>query len=60
VYGPRRIRVLTTRAEILKDRGDADAARAALRDAVEFAESLPPGQRSEDTIASLKKKLAEL
>jgi len=57
VYGPRRIRVLTTLADIQKGCGDAPAAKTTLQDAIAFAESLPAGQRSEETIASLKKKL---
>jgi Tetratricopeptide repeat len=60
VYGPRRIRVLLNRADIQKASGDTAAAKATLEEAVAFAESLPPGQRSEETIASLKKKLEAL
>ncbi len=57
-YGPRKIGILTARAEIYAGKGDAAAARKTLEDAVAYAESLPPGQRSERTIAGLKKKLA--
>jgi tetratricopeptide (TPR) repeat protein len=57
-YGPRKIGILTTRAEIYAGKGDAESARKTLEEAVAYAESLPPGQRSEKTIASLKKKLA--
>jgi tetratricopeptide (TPR) repeat protein len=59
VTGPRRIRVLETRAEILGAKGEAASARGVLQDALVYAESLPAGQRSERTIATLKKKLAE-
>lgn len=57
VIGPRRIRVLQTRSEILAAKGDAAASREALEQALSYAESLPPGQRSERTIQALKKKL---
>jgi tetratricopeptide (TPR) repeat protein len=56
-YGPRRLLVLTTRAEIFAGKGDAAAARQALEQALREAETLPPGQRSEKSIATLKKKL---
>jgi tetratricopeptide (TPR) repeat protein len=59
VVGPRRIRVLQTRAEILAAKGDAAASREALRQALAHAESLPPGQRREGTIEALRKKLEE-
>ncbi len=58
VYGPRRIRVLLVRADIHAGRGDAAAARRTLEEALRYAEALPPGQRSDDQIASLKKRLA--
>ncbi len=57
VYGPRRIRVLLVRADIHRGRGDAAAERQTLEDALRFAEDLPAGQRSEEQIASLKKRL---
>ena len=57
VYGPRRIRVLTTIADIQKGRGDPAAARKTLEDAVAYAQALPEGQRSEEQIASLKHRL---
>ncbi len=58
VYGPRRVRVLETRADIYAGRGDAVASRRTLEDALRFAEELPAGQRSEEQIAALKKRLA--
>jgi tetratricopeptide (TPR) repeat protein len=54
VYGPRRIRVLQSRANIYVKMGDSLAARRTLEEAVQFAESLPKGQRSEKTIERLK------
>ena len=56
-YGPRRIGMLQTRADIYKGRGEVDAARKTLGDALREAEAMPPGQRSETQIASLKKKI---
>jgi tetratricopeptide (TPR) repeat protein len=57
VVGPRRIRVLQTRSEILAAKGDAAASREALEQALTYAEALPAGQRSEATIKALEKKL---
>jgi tetratricopeptide (TPR) repeat protein len=57
VVGPRRIRVLQTRSEILAAKGDVVAAREALEQALAYSESLPKGQRSEGTIKALKTKL---
>ena len=56
-YGPRKIGILRSRADILAAKGDKDAARAAMRDAIAYAESLPGGQRNDRAIAALKKKL---
>jgi tetratricopeptide (TPR) repeat protein len=56
-YGPRKLGILQTRADIYVGRGDRDAARRTLEEALAIAEALPPGQRSESTIATLKKKL---
>lgn len=57
VYGPRRITVLSARADIYKGKGDMAMVKKTLQDALTFAEGLPPGQRNESTIASLKKKV---
>lgn len=54
VYGPRRIRVLESKANIYVKMGDPLAARRTLEEAVRFAESLPKGQRSEKAIERLK------
>jgi tetratricopeptide (TPR) repeat protein len=59
VVGPRRIQVLQRRSDILAAKGDATAAREALEQALAYAESLPPGQRSERTIQALKKRLEQ-
>jgi tetratricopeptide (TPR) repeat protein len=60
VYGPRRIRVLLVRADIYKGKGDAAAEKRTLEEALRFAEDLPAGQRSEDQIVSLKKRLGSV
>ena len=57
VYGPRKLRVLAVRADIYKGMGDAAAGRKTVEEALAYAEALPPGQRSEPAIASLKKQL---
>jgi hypothetical protein len=56
-YGPRKIGILQTRAAIYAASGDQVAARRTMEETVQYAESLPPGQRSEKTVAALKKKL---
>jgi hypothetical protein len=56
-YGPRQLRILQTRVNSYVGRGDTAAARKTLEEALRLAESLPPGQRSEDAITALKKKL---
>ena len=59
-YGPRKLNLLQARADIHAGRGDTGAARKTLEEAIQTAEALPPGQRSENTLASLKKKLEAL
>jgi len=60
VYGPRKIAVLSVRADIYVAKGDAKAAKETIAQAVEFAKSLPDGQRSEGRIAGLEKRLASM
>lgn len=60
VYGPRKLVVLTARADIFLGKGDAKAAKETIAQAVEYAKALPPGQRSEARIASLEKRLASM
>ncbi len=59
-YGPRQFLVLGTRADIQLGMGDKDAAAKTLSDAVAKAEAMPEGQRSENTIKSLKRRLEKL
>jgi tetratricopeptide (TPR) repeat protein len=60
VYGPRKLNVLRVRADIYAARGDKEAAKRTIAEAVAYAKSLPAGQRSERTIAALEKKLATM
>lgn len=60
VYGPRTLQVLGTRAQVQLARGDKEGARATLEKALKTAEGLPPGQRSERTIAAVRKRLDAL
>jgi tetratricopeptide (TPR) repeat protein len=56
-YGPRKIGILQTRADIYAGKGDPAAAKKTLEETLAYAEGLPAGQRSEKTIAALRKKL---
>jgi hypothetical protein len=60
VYGPRKLVVLTARADIYAAMGDNKGARETIAQAVEFAKSLPEGQRNERRIAALEKRLASM
>jgi tetratricopeptide (TPR) repeat protein len=60
IYGPRKLRVLEIKADALKGKGDLAGARRTIEEAVAFAEALPPGQRSDDRVAGLRKKLDSL
>jgi tetratricopeptide (TPR) repeat protein len=60
VYGPRKITVLTARAEIYSAKGDPQAARDTIAEAIQFAKSLPDGQRNDRRIAAMEKRLAAM
>ena len=60
VEGPRRLTVLSARADIFVAKGDTKAARDTVAEAVAYAKSLPEGQRSDRRIASLEKRLASM
>ncbi|MFP5248134.1 MAG: tetratricopeptide repeat protein, partial [Thermoanaerobaculia bacterium] len=60
VYGPRKLAVLSVRADIFAAKGDPKAARETIVQAIDYAKSLPEGQRSERRIASLEKRLASM
>jgi hypothetical protein len=59
-YGPRKLRVLQLRAEILLAKGDAACARATLEDALRQFKSLPKAQQSERVQERLMKQLDAL
>ena len=59
-YGPRLVSMLGTRADILVAKGDTASARATIVDALARADALPEGQRSEQRVAGLRKKLESL
>jgi tetratricopeptide (TPR) repeat protein len=56
-YGPRKIGILQTRADIYAAKGDSAAARRTIEETLRYAEGLPPGQRSDKTVAALQKRL---
>ena len=60
VYGPRKINVLSVRADIYLDMQKFEAAKETVRQAIAVAKALPEGQRSEKRIASLEKRLASM
>ncbi len=59
-YGPRKLRVYVTRSEILAKKGDKDAAKATLREALAYAEALPKPQVSARSIKGLQDRIAKL
>ncbi len=58
-YGPRRLRYVSTRADILKALGRFDDELAALRELVRGYEGLARGHANEAKLAAARKKLAE-
>ncbi|HET7452558.1 MAG TPA: tetratricopeptide repeat protein [Thermoanaerobaculia bacterium] len=59
-YGPRRLGILRTRAEIYQGKGDLASAKATLEKAIAEAEALPDGQRNPGMVAGLRKRLEAL
>lgn len=60
VYGPRKLSVLSVRADIFAGKGDKKAARDTIAEAIAYAKALPEGQRSANRIASFEKRLAAM
>jgi tetratricopeptide (TPR) repeat protein len=56
-YGPRKLLLMQNRADIYVGRGDREAARHTLEEALTTAQAMPEGQRSRATIAAIRKKL---
>ena len=59
-YGPRKLRIYSTRTDIYVGKGDSASAKRTLEEAIAFAEALPEGQRSDASIKSLRQKLEKL
>jgi thioredoxin-like negative regulator of GroEL len=59
-YGPRKVRVLTQRAEIAKLQNDKPAEKKYRQEIVTHLKSLPPTQTSPEAIAKAEKAVAEL
>jgi len=59
-YGPRKLGILRTRADIYAGKGDKAKAKETMEEAIRLAEAMPEGQKSDRTIASLKKKRDEI
>jgi thioredoxin-like negative regulator of GroEL len=60
VYGPRKARVLATRAEIAAKQGDKAAERLFKEEIVKTLEGLPKGQTTPEAIEKAKQAVAEL
>jgi len=60
VYGPRKLRVYWSRADILEEKGDKQAARATLDDALRYARTLPQAQISQRRIQRIEDRIAKL
>jgi tetratricopeptide (TPR) repeat protein len=60
VYGPRTITILDVRATIFEKKGDPEGAKAALRQALAFAATLPDSERTKRTIARIEKRLGQV
>jgi tetratricopeptide (TPR) repeat protein len=60
VYGPRKLRVLETKASVLSKKGDAAGQKKTMQEALDYAKALPQGQRSDKTVARLTDAVAKL
>jgi tetratricopeptide (TPR) repeat protein len=56
-YGPRKLRIYDVLADTQVKKGDADAARATVEEALRFADSLPEAQRPRQLLQALREKL---
>ncbi|MCC6348171.1 MAG: thioredoxin family protein [Candidatus Eisenbacteria bacterium] len=59
-YGPRKLLLYSTRAEIYEGKGDIPSARRTIEGAIAYLETLPEEQRTEGRMANLKRQLAAL
>lgn len=60
VYGPRKLNVYSVRSDIFKEKGDSEAARETIRQAIAFARTLPVEHRRDERVAALEKRLASM
>ena len=59
-YGPRTLRILGAKADAQLGKGDKAGAKATLERALKTAQALPPAQRSDRTIAAIRKRIEDL
>ncbi len=59
-YGPRKIGIYRTRADIFAAKGDKAGARKTIEEAIAYARTLPEASGTTRTIAALEKKLAAM
>ena len=59
-YGPRMLRILNGKADAQLGKGDKAGAKATLERALKVAQELPPAQRSDRTIAAIRKRIEGL
>ncbi len=60
VYGPRKMRVLNERGDLLLERGDREAARAAFAEVLRIGGALPEPQRFRHEVERAERQLASL
>lgn len=60
VYGPRKLRVWSTLADLYAGKGDTEAARATLQEAIDYAKILPEGQYRDSRVTPFERKLEGL
>jgi tetratricopeptide (TPR) repeat protein/thiol-disulfide isomerase/thioredoxin len=60
VYGPRRVRIEATRADIYRQKGDLPAAKRVLEEALVAARALPPSPRADNAVKMLTGLLEKL
>ena len=59
-YGPRKLLIYRSKVDALVEKGDKEAARATLTEAIAYAKSLPKPQQRDSTVAAFEKRLSEL
>lgn len=59
-YGPRKIGIFRTRAEVFAAKGDRESARRTLQEAIAYARSLPKEQKGDRYVPSLERRIAAL